>query len=549
MKKNFLFALTFVIGTGMSHAQSWEWAQRGGGQLLDIGNSVDVDLSGNVYTTGSFSGVATFGTIVLRNAAIGNTLDIFIAKYDNSGNILWAKGFGGTGSDYPGDIKTDAEGNIYVCGTFSGTATFGNQVMVSNGGMDAFLAKLDPSGNLIWIRKAGGAQDDEAFVLDITRHGNIYMTGYFGGNAAFFANQTLTGHGNNDVFLAKYSSSGTPLWARVAGSSGTDKGYTVCSGKNEEVFMACYFTGAAEFDSAHTLVSRGAEDVAVARYSGSGELKWVKHFGGPTADYPFEMGRDSKGNVYLTGYFTGSSAFDHINLTSKGGQDIFLVKLSGGSGAVEWAKRAGGSQTDAGNSLVIDGNDNVYISGYIFGIDCDFDNTTLIAEGYYDPFIARYNGSGNVVFALRMGGSTYDTGLDLACDAQNNVYSSGLFTTEAVFGTHVLVSSGAFEYYVAKLNPGGAPAIGLKKGTGTPGAPVFSVYPNPATDKLYISFAPGTESHRIELRDMLGRSVRVISSPPEEQKVELNLDQMEKGIYLLEIRTGSETETRKIIIR
>ena len=138
------------------HAQApdFVWAKRAGGTEPDAASRIAVDANGNSYVTGIFRGTASFGTTELTSS--GST-DIFIAKYDATGNVLWAKQAGGKDIDAGKNIEVDGNGNSYITGEFLGTATFDNITINSSGNYDAFIAKYDPSGNLLWVKKSGGA--------------------------------------------------------------------------------------------------------------------------------------------------------------------------------------------------------------------------------------------------------------------------------------------------------------------------------------------------------------------------------------------------------
>ncbi len=190
------------------------WAKKAGGTSNDNSLGIAVDGSGNCYVTG-YCGTATFGageTNETTLTPVGN-YDIFVAKYNNSGALLWVKSAGGTGTDASLGIALDGGGNSYVTGYFNNMSTFGagesNQTtLTSEGGYDIFVAKYDNSGALLWAKSAGGINFDTGNSIAVDVSGNSYVTGYFDGTATFGAGEsnetTLTGAGNYDIFVAKY---------------------------------------------------------------------------------------------------------------------------------------------------------------------------------------------------------------------------------------------------------------------------------------------------------------------------------------------------------
>src|SRR5262249_41080841 len=142
----------------------------------------------------------------------------FLAKYDSAGNVLWATQAGGTGANEGRAVVVDGAGNILQAGFFSGMATFGPINLVSQGLTDIFVAKYDASGTLTWARSAGGTNSDEAYGVAVDSEENTFIAGSFNGTATF-DQTTLKSLGSDDVFLAKYDVAGRLLWATHAGGN------------------------------------------------------------------------------------------------------------------------------------------------------------------------------------------------------------------------------------------------------------------------------------------------------------------------------------------
>ena len=202
------------------------WSKRFGGSGHDVGKSVSVDSSGNVYITGGFdSSTIDFGGGALKNAG-GD--DIFLAKLDNKGNHIWSKRFGGSGHDVGKSVSVDSSGNVYITGGFnSSTINFGGGILTNAGGecnssicSDIFLAKFDNKGNHIWSKRFGGSGRDVGNSVSVDSSGNVYITGGFNSSTIDFGGGALTNAGGTceepihpcvDIFLAKFDSKGNHL--------------------------------------------------------------------------------------------------------------------------------------------------------------------------------------------------------------------------------------------------------------------------------------------------------------------------------------------------
>ena len=269
-----------LLATGGSvEARNLLWAKQVGGGTGNGGSGIAVDNSANSYVTGYFDGSATFGAgeanQTTLTSASGN--DVFVAKYNSSGALQWAKRAGGTGFDEAYGIAVDGSGNSYVTGYFEGSATFGqgqaNQtVLTAAGGADIFVAKYNSSGALQWAKRAGGTVDEVGYGIGVDSSGNSYVTGYFEGSATFGqgqANQTLlTAAGGSDIFVAKYNSSGALQWAKRAGGTVDEAGYGIAVDSSGNSYVTGYFEGSATFGAGEAnqtiLTAAGSNNVFVA---------------------------------------------------------------------------------------------------------------------------------------------------------------------------------------------------------------------------------------------------------------------------------------------
>lgn len=462
------FISTYAASTGnyISAKQLGGISGVGGNVFL---KSHKIDASGNVFITGEFSSQVDFdpgpGTVTLTSS--GNA-DMFIAKYDASGNYLWAKGIGSSSSNDNGSSLTvDGSGNLYVTGYFQGTVDFdpgaGTAELTNIGWDDIFLAKYDASGNYVWAKVIGGTNTDLAVSVSLDGSGNILLTGTFTGTVDFdpgSATTNLTSGGQSDIFLAKYDASGNFVWAKRLGGTSTDNVSYLTTDGSGNIYITGNYNGTADFDpgagSANLTTFNGNTDLYLAKYNGSGEYVWAKSIGNSGSDCGVSISLDGSGNIHLTGYFQGTVDFDPgsgtSNLTNVGGFDIFLAKYDN-TGNHLWSKQLSGISLEESTSIALDGNGNVYLTGYFSGT-VDFDpgsgTTNLTSNGGNDIFFAKYNVSGEYVWASAIGGTSTDCPNTISLDAGGNLYISGYFNQTVDFdpgsGTSNLTSLSGSNY-------------------------------------------------------------------------------------------------------
>ncbi|MEP3118143.1 MAG: SBBP repeat-containing protein, partial [Alphaproteobacteria bacterium] len=394
------------------------WAKNVGGTDFDIGYSIEVDSSGNSYVTGTFQGTADFdpgaGTTNLTSA--GDS-DVFIAKYDSDGALVWAKSVGETNTDRGNSISVDSSGNSYVTGEFRNTVDFdpgaGTTNLTSAGNRDVLIAKYDSDGALVWAKNVGGTSSDTSYSIEVDSSGNSYVTGNFSGTADFdpgAGTANLTSAGSSDVFIAKYDSDGALAWAKnVSGTSG-DEGYSISVDSSGNSYVTGFFQGTADFDpgaGTTDLTSAGGSDVFIAKYNSDGALVWAKNVGGTSYDQGQSISVDSSGNSYVTGYFQGTADFDPgagtANLTSAGGSDGFIAKYDSDGNFVSVVAQTPGGGSSGGGLTVTD-QTSEDVTGTATGRTL-VNNTDDTATGA----LVSNTGNGNVVTATLPSGVSLTT--------------------------------------------------------------------------------------------------------------------------------------------
>jgi hypothetical protein len=354
----------FVTKLGPTGSVLWATGVSCTGSFYNQGSAIALDGSGNVYVAGNFSGTATFGSFTLSTGYY----DGFATKLNGStGTVLWADdvAHSGYGSNANG-IAVDGSGNAYLTGSFTGPADFDpgpgtytlTSVALPKGttgySQDAFILKLDTNGNFVWAGDLGGNGSDAGNAVAVDGAGNLYVTGYYSATSPTKAGadfdpgpgtHILTSAGSDDVFVAKYDTNRNLVWARSMGGANYDTGNAIALDGSGNVWTTGKFSGTADFDpgaGTYNLTgSTSASSLFISELNAAGNFAWagavaVPATGEPGSD-PGGVAVDASGDVYVSGEFAGTSNFNPAggtyNLTSNGGYDFFVVKLTQGPAA------------------------------------------------------------------------------------------------------------------------------------------------------------------------------------------------------------------------
>jgi hypothetical protein len=321
------------------------WAKKMGGTGFDSGYSITIDGNNNILITGTFSGTVDFdpGTSIINLISSGSQ-DIFISKYDNNGNYLWARKIGGSFNDLGNSIVTDANFNVYTTGSFAGIADFdpgvGTFNITSAGSQSVYVNKLDPSGNFVWAKSMGGAgsgaNQGNGIALDALS--NIFLTGYFSSTIDIDPNSgvyNLTSLGSQDSFNCKLDNGGNLIWATQTGGTSLDMGNAIVIDNSSNIYTTGYFGNSVDFDPSagvYNLTSQGVQDTYIYKSDSNGNLIWAKKMGGTGNDQGNSICLDTLSNIISTGNFSNSVDFNPdlgtFNLTSAGNIDVYLHKIN-----------------------------------------------------------------------------------------------------------------------------------------------------------------------------------------------------------------------------
>jgi gliding motility-associated-like protein len=392
------------------------WAIRMGGSQFQYSEKVAVDALGNIYITGRTMGVADFdpGPGVFNLTSNGN-YDIFIAKYNPSGGLVWAHNMGDWTSDFGRALTVDAAGNVYVTGDFAGTIDFDpgpgvfnlSAPTVSTGSSthylrEIFIFKLNTLGQFVWAKKLN-KQNLTVFVslrptsITVDASGNIYTAGYFNDTLDFDPGPgsfIMEANGGLDLFLLKLNASGDFLWAKQWNPNILNNFWvSVAIGPNNEPVLAARFSGTADFDpgpGVYNLTANPSINSFLLKLSASGNFLWAKAFEGGTSQN-YSLAIDNNNQIYATGDFWGSIDFDpgpgNYVLSSSGA--AYVAKLNSAGNFSMAVIIADGSAI--GKDIKVDNGGNIYTCGDFFG-STNFgpsQSTHTLSSGDFNSFIHK----------------------------------------------------------------------------------------------------------------------------------------------------------------
>ena len=540
MKRLIIISLLFFCANILS-AQNFQLGKIGGGPSSDYGYGICVDNSGNMYVAGCYKGSAAFDNVNVTS--LGN-FDIFIAKYNSAGTLVWFKTAGSNGADEADRIFLGPDGSIYVAGTFQSLCHW-DDISIHAGGVEAgedfFLAKLNTDGVYQWVKSYGGTSQDLLTDMDANSN-SIFMTGYtLGTFEAPGGISVPPTPGSYTRFVMKLDMDGNPSWAKAIG------GNAYISVSDNSYYLAGLITGTVNFDGT-MMTSNGPTDLFLTRYDLNGNQQWIHQYGGTGSENMRSVKYDKNtGSIYWAGCFQNSMTMGSNTLTSAGSYDIFVSKFDA-SGNNLWAKSVAGSGFDIANATTTDNSGNVYVSGY-FTETASFGGTNVTSIGSGDLYIIKYNSIGNFQWVRNGGGSGQDNGMCLVTDNNSNIYLTGFFSGGATFGSLSLGGFGSSDFILLKL------------GTTSGITPISSVvnsyslgqnYPNPFNPTTKINFdLPVAGDVVLKVYNSLGKeAAALVNERLSAGKYSVTLDgsALSAGVYFYTLKSGSFTETRKMVL-
>jgi hypothetical protein len=521
------FIFILILGCTVQYAAGQHvnaiWSGREGGMLYDQANAVALDASANVYATGYFQHHAVFGNQSLQ--AAGDT-DMYLAKYDASGKLLWAR-TGGSDYNRPNLISetgatlaVTAAGDVYVSGMFRRVARFGEAQLVSAGMEDIFIAKYHADGTLAWLKRAGGSSQDVVRDAATDAEGNLYLTGYFQNDVTFDDVQLRAGEYTN-FYIAKYNPSGALLWLKDGRQTGSASGQAIAVYDNI-IVVAGNFTGDLSLNS-HNINASSEANAFLATFSSSGKCTMLTQQAGTTSQRVSDLDAGAHG-VVITGAYEDPS-----------GSARAFVSLFTLNGELQWVKRSAGNASSDGKGVRFVDGDRIIAAGNFYD-DIQWEDNRAIGGATANTFVAELTRQGSLAWLDNAGNTAANTLNSLASFHNQIVLAGMVYDIETSQGDALIA-----RFALPPRSPG-------NEGDNH----VLTVYPNPNQGQftLHYTFLSQQPRCEVSVTDVIGRVV-LQQSLTNVTSIDLpiTLSDAANGLYTIQVLAGGFEVYRKVLIK
>lgn len=517
----------------------------------------EIDSDGNIYNVGTYYETVDFDFGPSNYTLTNNgTAHQYIQKMTTDGDLIWAYSLDGM----PRSMALDSLDNLYVLGDFSYQSDFdpghGVENVVPNGIYDAFLLKIDPNGNFVWVKIISGPQ--EIMPSDIAiEHDNIYFIGAYEGTVDFDPSANVyarTAIGNTDLFIQKMDLDGNYIWTKFIEGASSIVGERLVVDNSGNVCLTGRFYEDFDFDpSAASFVmtsAMGAGTPFLEKLTPNGDFLWAKPIVGfsgfSTADYN-SVRADGSDNLYLFG--TYSTMYSGGNGTFYSNPHEGFVHKLDANGNFLWEKTVGGDFATRIMDGVLDEYGDIYFTGFFLGTN-DFDPSSadylLTSNGSNDIFVEKLAANGDFVWAMSYGGTGYDLSRSIKMNDEGDLFVRGEFKSIDIdfdpSDGHAIVTSptGCANTFIQKFSQ---PTLTLSENTIERD---FLMYPNPSSGKVNMDIT-SSETSQLVVTDVQGRvcyeDANFVSG-----KHLVNLD-LKPGMYSVQVSNAKGRFIRQLIVQ
>jgi len=506
---------------GMAQAPIIEWQKSLGGSGNDYANSIHQTADGGYIVAGYTS--SNDGDVSGNHGGD----DIWVVKLTAAGNKEWSKTFGGSRNEVASYVVQTADLGYVIAGT---TYSNDGDVTRNQGNSDAWVIKLDNAGTIQWQKTFGGGHIDAATSVQQMPDGG-YIVGCY--TISENTGDIIGNNGGTDCWIVKLTSTGSIAWSLCLGGRSEEFARTVQQTADGGYVMGGY-TMSVDGDVSG---NHGSYDYWVVKLDNIEEVQWKKTLGGTGSDILTSMVQTTDGGYIIAGHvYSQDGDIAGSGFHGPFFDDYWVVKLSS-TGAIQWKKALGGFGNDLAQSVqqTADG-------GYIvFGFVTSNDGNVSGNNGFMNYWIVKLNSQGSIEWQKALGGSGQE-GFNAIPDAVDGAHSIQQTTDLGyIFAGYsksndgdVSGNHGGFDYWVVKLsNPLGTDDFLSKS---------VSVYPNPASERVFVRTDADARLSEVSLYDLLGQLLRTT------KENSISVSGLSKGVYFLQVKTDKGEATKKIMV-
>jgi hypothetical protein len=545
--KKFLPLIISIITTlsiqsgNASIVQNWSSIESGSGNQQTAGTT---KVNGLQIVAGNF--LTNYETSQGITNSIAGSNDCFITAYNEQHQLEWSLAFGNSCHEQLNSIDADpASGIIYVTGSFYNTLTIASKSVTSNGATDIFIAAFNESGNILWLQSFGGTGSDEGVKCVVDINGNLVLVANT--NAYQFPNSDQVANGSA-VCIAKFSNTGSIFWSvcESVNNSGNVKVLDLFSDENANIYITGHFNGTlmAGFNGAQTFQSQN-QNIWIAKYNNSGNPIFYYT---PSSVMTSTSGGTgiisaSNGNIFIAAFYEGTFSFAGKPSTGLD-RNLMLLEMNGNGNPVNvtYFESIGFQQS---GKIVITDNNYIAVSGYFLDMFA-MNGNTLYSLGGLDAFVlytSTINGNPGFEIFSSLGDDLIN---DLRSEG-TEVNISGYFGANQTgvnltLGSNVYTSNGGSDGFTVSFS-----IDNNTTGISDSQESVKNViaYPNPTNGATTIKLQNENEA-QIELIDITGRKIMNLKVPSYSNSVQINLSNLNSGFYQLVISENDKVSFVKI---
>ncbi len=545
MKKLLLcFVLFMSMKNTNAQQMNWGWAYSFGGNYSEYGYGITKDSQGNLYMAGTFqTGAINIGNLVLQNSS--NGLDeVMLIKFSPTGQPIWVRNAGSTNTlERCNAVAIDSADNVIISGYYASLSmNFDSSVTINNSAGttdEIFVAKYNSNGTVLWATSLAGAGQERVNAVCTDGQGNIYLGGWYSSSTSSIGGFTVPSAPGKGGFVLKLDAAGTPVWVKTQQSSAIEEIYSVtCDPFGNVIATGVFQANSITIDGVVLTNSNtnNTSDAFVVKYDSTGTMHWVRSFTGTSYETPYNISADQNGDIYTSGvYASATFGSNGLTVANAGQSDSYILKLDS-AGNVQWLRSANGMLSD----LLLCGTTNSNNEYCVAGI---FNSPTITSNGLTisriqvpntsDPLVLRYNQNGSIIGGSIAHGNGLTSLVSDIIDAPNSIYHvTGHFNgTDLNVGPTTFnnnAQGGTHDFFIAEVTN---TFTGIEEETemGT-----IVVYPNPASNEVTLQFPKAVSNAEICITDLSGKILQTTNGYAG-TNIQISLAGLAAGHYLLSV--------------